>query len=77
MGRSIEVMEAKSPPVITSRAEQSKARKHTKHQRFQTQMEAVVHWNVVIDLDWSPTTPRPVPKAAALPTRWKPCQAAG
>ena len=51
--------------------EQTTARKRTKRERFLGQVQAFVPWKALINLI-EPHSPGLVPKAAALPTRWKP-----
>jgi IS5 family transposase len=51
--------------------EQTTVRRRTEKERFLTQMEAVVTYKALINLI-EPTIPRPAPKEAGLPIRWKP-----
>jgi IS5 family transposase len=52
--------------------EQSTAKKQTKREKFLSEMDQVVPWQLLIDLT-EPFTQRQAPKEAGRPIRWRPC----
>jgi IS5 family transposase len=52
--------------------EQTTAKKRTRRERFLAEMESVVPWKALIELN-EPHYPGPASRVAGRPTRWRRC----